>query len=256
MRVAFTCLACWLSICLVQWGNAAEIEPSRLDGTQRAISAPEVMDVKQGTVAVWVRFLEGHPRRDHCIFHTDDSRFVLFVDTYYSRGLRRDIVRIGGRAGGNRRAVDSSFKLGNFPEASIIIDNDGSLSDYGKGSDWSSPAPFPEGAWHHVAMTWKGYPDGVVTIYLDGKRMGRKAYDSRYDDGRPLPRTIAIGERPAEWTGEIVKNRDGETADLRPSSSMSLVSGGIDISDLRLYRSDLSQDAIVRLVKAGRQPNR
>jgi hypothetical protein len=98
-----------LAVCLLapraQWSGAAGQSYVVLNETGRECAASEMMDLNQETVAVWVKFLKDHPRRDHSIFHTDDSRFVLFVDTYFSQGLKRDIIRIGARAGGNRKVI-------------------------------------------------------------------------------------------------------------------------------------------------------
>ena len=85
--------------------------------------ASGVVDAGAGSVSVWAQLLPDYPgRRDHVIFHTDDSRYVLGFDTYTS-GIGDTVVRVFARAGGNHRAVDSGYAAGNFPEASIIIDN-------------------------------------------------------------------------------------------------------------------------------------
>lgn len=206
----------------------------------------ETFDVQQGTLSVWVKFSrDARDRRDHLIFSTDDSRYVLFVDIYSSGS--RQVLRIGARAGGNRRIVDSGYKGGNFPEASIIVNNDGSLSDYGKNTPWYSSVPFPEGEWHHVAMTWQGYPEGVVRIYLEGELIGEKPFDGRYDDGRPPASSMAVGARPRKWTGEIVQNTDGSTSELVPRATMELAAGGIQIQDLRLYQREIPLKDIKQL---------
>lgn len=217
-----------------------------LETLEQIYSTDGVFDVQQGTLSVWVKFLSDHPRRDHLIFSTDDSRYVLFVDTYSSSG--RSILRIGARAGGNRRVVDSGYSGGNFPEASIIIDNTGYLADYGLSTPWYASVPFPEDAWHHVTMTWQGYPDGTVRIYLDGTLIGEKPFDTRYDDGRPLATSLAVGTRPNNWQGERVQNADGSTYSLEPSTTMQLADGGIEIQGLRLYTQAIPSDQVSQLM--------
>jgi hypothetical protein len=207
-----------------------------------------IFSIQAGTVSTWMCLEPNHYRRDHSIFHTSDSRVVLYVDTYFSEGMQRTIFRIVARAGGTHRAVDSGYAPGNFPEASIIVDNDGSLSAYRH--EWYSPVPFPEGEWHLVTMTWQGYPTGVVKIFLDGKLIGQKPYDERYNDDRPLADTIAIGYRPAEWLGEVVQTGSG-TANLVPATLMDLADGGILIFDLRLYQRGLSQQEVDDIHREG-----
>lgn len=212
---------------------------------QQVQSARDVLDIHQGTASVWMSFQPGFSgRRDHLIFQTDDSRLALFVDTYYSSGMERDIVRIGARAGGNRRFNDPGS---NFPEASIIIDNTGALESYRHA--WYSPVKFPEDEWHFIAMTWQGYPQGVVTIYFDGEMKGQKSYDQNYDDGRPLFEAYSVGYRPGAWVGEMKGGQD-----LRPATDMSLARGGIKIRDLRFKKRCLSAGEIKDMILESSTP--
>jgi hypothetical protein len=203
-----------------------------------------IFDVQAGTVSTWVCLEPNHDRRDHSIFHTSDSRFVLYFDTYFSSSWQVEISRFVARGGGTHRAVDSGYANGNFPEASIIVDNDGSLREYGANTDWYDPAPFPEGEWHLVTMTWEGYPQGVVKIFLDGNLIGQKPYDERYNDQRPLADTIAIGFRPAEWLGEVYVSGDQVEYEYVPNTPMALWDGGIHVFDVRLYQRSLNRDEI------------
>jgi hypothetical protein len=212
----------------------------------KVVPTEGIFDPAQGTVSVCVNFVVNHPRRDHAIFHTDDSRYVLFVDTYHSSS-GQDILRIGARAGGNRPGFDSVSKTKSQPEVSIIIDNDGSLKDYAVGARYCSVSPFPEGEWHLVTMTWSGYPEGIVRIYLDGMLKGEKAYNSDYDDGAPLARSLSIGIRPSQWRGLPIKVRDVVVGQLVPATDMSLDAGGIKIWDLRLYRRALTESEIRKI---------
>jgi hypothetical protein len=209
-----------------------------------------ILNFQGGTVSTWMCLEPDHARRDHVIFHTSDSRFILYVDTYFSGGMQREIFRVVARAGGTHRAVDSGYANGNFPEASIIVDNDGSLVSYKH--EWYSPAPFPEGEWHLVTMAWNGYPQGEVKIFLDGNLLGKKSYDERYNDDRPLADSIAIGFRPSEWIGEIYVSGEQQGSQLVPSTSMALWEGGIQVSDLRLYNRPLNRDEIVSIFLEGR----
>ena len=89
----------------------------------KTVSTFGIFNSGSGTVSVWLKFKSNtSTRRDHAVFHTDDSRYVLYIDTYQVRNC--DIVRIAARAGGNRKAIDPFSKINNFPEVSIIIDND------------------------------------------------------------------------------------------------------------------------------------
>jgi len=222
--------------------------PSRLFAQEESLtSAKDTLDIQEGTASVFMYFEPGVARRDHLIFSTDDSRLALFVDTYFSKGLGKDIVRIGARAGGNKRFNDSGSE--NFPEASIIIDNTGELENYRYA--WYSPAKFPEGEWHCVAMTWQGYPDGIVKIYLDGELKGQKPYNRNYDDGRPLFKNYSVGYRPSQWVGETRGEKD-----LRPSTDMSLKTGGIEIKNLQFKKRCLSDSEIrgIQLIESSPAP--
>lgn len=207
--------------------------------------AAGILDHRAGTILCRVKFAADFHGRDHSIFHTNDSRYVLYVDTYHSAGLGREILRIAARAGGNRRASEPGGGS-NFPEASIIIDNDGSLKDYRHAS--YSPFPFAPDQWHVVAMSWQGYPAGEVKIYLDGKLAGTKAYDSRYDDNRPMFTSYAIGYRPENWVGEITTTANGEVMELKPRTNMAIEGSGIAIKDLKIFRRALDQSELEKFV--------
>jgi hypothetical protein len=210
-----------------------------------------ILNFQAGTVSTWVCLEPNHFRSDHVIFHTSDSRIVLYFDTYFSSSWEVEISRFVARAGGTHRAVDSGYALGNFPEASIIIDNDGSLREYGATTEWYSPTPFQQDEWHLVTMTWDGYPRGVVKIFLDGNLIGKKPYDERYNDERPLADSLAIGIRPSHWIGEIYVPGNQQVQGSVPSGGMTLWDGGIQIFDLRLYKRSLSQGEILSIFLEG-----
>jgi hypothetical protein len=213
----------------------------------KVYSTEGIFNIQEGTLSVWLYLIKDHPRRDHSIFHTNDSRYVMYLDTAYKSKYQRDVVRIKARAGGNARAVDSGYARGNFPEVSIVIDNNGSLKDFCVGYTWCTPKPYLEGEWHLVTMTWEGFPSGMVRIYMDGELVGEKPYDERYNDDQPLPQSFAVGYRPGNWQGEIIQRNNGTSEEHVPGTTMSLVDGGMKIFDLRLYRRSLTQDDILRL---------
>src|SRR3990170_575048 len=135
-----------------------------------------------------------------------------------------------------------------FPEARIFIDNTGLLREvnYGATISWLSLASFPEAEWHHVAMTWQEYPEGSVSIFLDGEFMSQKRYGPQFDDGRSMFESFAVGFRPADWIGEIISLPTGEETMLVPRTEMSIEDGGIVIRDLRIYPRALTNEELRR----------
>lgn len=206
-----------------------------------------IMNPNTGSITIWLNFQVGQNRTDHIVVHSDDSRWVLYIDTFYASGLGRNILSIAARAGGNKVATNDAGTHTGYPEARLIVDNDGSLRavGYGEGSPWLGVDAFPEGEWHHVAMTWNGYPNGVVKFYLDGILMSSFQYDSRYDDGQPLYEMFSFGHKPYSWPA--VENLPV----LGDSGSGRLVVGGILSSDMRIYTKTLTQPEIQQIVTAG-----
>ena len=210
-------------------------------------SAEGVLLVNRGSITVWVKFLEGAERGDHMILHSDDSRLVLYVDTFFSSGLDRTILSIGARVGGNKIATYMDSVHQGYPEARLHIDNDRFLQniDYASDIPWIGLGQFPEGEWHHLAMVWKGYPRGAVRLFLDGRFVSQMEYDSRFDDGRALYQMFSVGFKPYSWP----------TLDQLPTGDLpgsgSLDSGGILINDLRIYQSALSGDKIWSIASMG-----
>jgi hypothetical protein len=184
------------------------------------------------------------------IIHSDDSRWVLYIDSFYSSGLERDILAIAARSGGNKFASSESSGHSGYPEARLLIDNDGYLEEIGYGADssWIGAEAFPEGEWHHVAMTWDGYPAGIVKLYLDGVLMSYLQYNPSYDDGRPLFEMISFGFKPSPWPEVENLPEFGDVGTGRLSS------GGIQADDLRIYTSTLSQSAIMQIAASGIGP--
>ncbi len=96
-------------------------------------------------------------------------------------------------------------------------------------------------------MTWLGYPDGQLELFVDGQSVGTRSYDSRNDSGDNLPSQISIGMRPSTWTGELLLQDDGTVLESRPASQMSIQDAKIEISDLRLYPKALDPHQINHL---------
>lgn len=199
--------------------------------------AQNIFDVAQGSVTVRLKILSESSPKDAVIFHTDDSRYVLYVSLHYSNTQKRYIRKLVARAGGNRRVIDTYYGTSDFPEVGIIIEEEDVHKKYILAKD----------KWCLVTATWSGYPEGKLHLYIDGDHIGEKAYDSRYDRGDNLPGSISIGLRPSAWTGEIVDQENGETQELRPSSLMWIGEGGVEIADLRLYPRPLSREEILEI---------
>ncbi len=163
-------------------------------GTYGVYKSERTLISSQGAITVWLKFLVGHSRSDHMVIHSDDSRWVLYIDTFNSDSLNRDFLAIVARAGGNKIASTDDGSRRGYPEARLLVDNDGYLKEigYGAGKTWIGVEAFPEGEWHHIAMSWAGYPSGIVKLYLDGRLMSSLQYDSKYDDGRPAYSDVLI----------------------------------------------------------------
>lgn len=192
--------------------------------------AEEILNHQEGSISVWVKFDPQDSGPVAAIFHSDESRYVLYTYSVLEHRRTRYQRKIVARAGGNKRVFDAFYSTDAFPEASVTLTEED-----------------PNRQWRLVTMCWKGYPEGHVRLYIDGELLNEKSYDSRYDDGTPLPKHLAIGMRPSSWAGERVINADGSVVDLRPSTSMSITEGGVTIQRLQLYRQALSKDEIAYL---------
>jgi len=210
-----------------------DIKPFSLPATIDIYPTRKIFDVKQGTLSGWIKFDAEHQPQNTIIFHTDDSRYVLYLTPAANNRPEHPSWQIRARAGGNRPATDAIRGSSGFPEISHSIE----------------PKDFSK--WYLVTMTWNGYSDGFLCFYVNDQLIGRISYDQRYDDGRDLPGCFAVGIRPSLWAGELVEKDDGTLADLRPGATMSIVEAGVSIQNLRLYGVDLPHEAISRLFKAG-----
>jgi len=227
------------------YSSSCSATPKTFPSEEKIYSADGVISKDEGSASAWIYLQEGASRRDYLVFQTDDSRIALFFDTFYSSGIGVEIQRVGARAGGNRRAIDSDYATGNFPEASIIIDNDGRLSDYRYA--WYSPVKFTEGEWHLVAMKWSGSPSGTVSIYFDGALVGSKPYSAKYDDGSEQFSLFSVAYRPKDWRGESTAG-----GMLVPATEMRLLEGGIAVESLSFYPCALDDNEILALAGTGK----
>jgi hypothetical protein len=178
-----------------------------------------------------LKFHKDMPQRDCVLFHTDDSRFVLYAS---KRGLPNSEGNIGlivGRAGGNKAILDTYYGNRIFPEVWAVSGME---------------------EWHLVTTTWLGYPNGTLRMYFDGNLVMERSYDPRFDNGLPLPVSIAVGIRPPEWVGALIEQADGTVLDVRPDSTLSIVDSGVEFRDLRLYRECLSLEQVLALAFASK----
>ena len=196
-----------------------------------------LFEPQAGSVSVWLQLPAVPQLPDTAIFHTDDSRYVLFLGSYYDERLARYIRVVVARAGGNRRVIDTFYGQSCFPEVAASLEK---VSDDDLKSDW-----------HCLVMSWEGHPDGILRLYLDGGLQSEFAYDQEYNDDRPFPESLAIGMRPSIWSGELVENDDGTRHDLRPPSTMSLEASDVQIKDLRIYQHALLPAEVLDLFHHG-----
>jgi hypothetical protein len=212
-----------------------------------SLYAPDNLNLQQGSVTTWVKFKpeflarQPIPYLDCVFFHTDDSRYVLYLRLDADDSGQITGQSIVARAGGNRRILDPYFGSGIFPEVSA------NLALY----PGQVGTPISAGDYHLVSMSWEGQPEGKLCMYLDGELVGEHAYDDRYNDKRSQARSIAIGMRPPNWAGEIIEEEDGTVFDSRPASSMSIEEGGVELRDTRLYPRALSDPEMLALYHVG-----
>jgi ABC-2 type transport system ATP-binding protein/lipopolysaccharide transport system ATP-binding protein len=226
----------------VQPSSQASDQPELVGAGQ--ILPAEILNLEQGAVTAWVKFLGAGFHPDAALLHTDDSRFVLYVSTHYKEEWQQYVQVIVGRAGGNRRVLDTYFGVSRYPEVIAYIDTNPETIQIER-------FPFTPDRWHLVGMSWIGHPGGIVRLYIDGELIGEQTYDSRYNDQRPWPRSIAIGMRPTEWAGELIPQDDGTLVDSRPHTTMSIYEAGIQTRDMRLYPIALTQAEIMAIIAVG-----
>jgi ABC-type polysaccharide/polyol phosphate transport system ATPase subunit len=196
--------------------------------------AEDLLDVEQGAVTAWVKLDSQRQFKDAVIFHSDDSRYIIYMGSYFSSEMQQDVLTLNARAGGNRRAIDPYYGSASYPELSATLSTTrnrmGTL--------------FSQDEWHFVAMTWEGYPQGRLILYIDGQFIGERSYDGRHDNGQPLPKSVAVGMRPQHWVGEILERKDGTKVELRPETTLSIDDSNIEVRDVRLYQAFLTEAEI------------
>lgn len=214
-----------------------------LDENFTIYSVEEIFDPKHGSLTGWFRFRKSHPGRLCTLFHTDDSRYILYSTAENVAIQNKRIRKIIARAGGNRRVLDKRAGAFHYPEVSVEFEmmTDGSVH-------------FPSNdLWHMVTMTWEGFPEGIVSMYIDGKPIGEREYNERYNDNRPLPEYFAVGMRPSTWKGEFIRDAEGGFVESRPHTTMSIDEGGLDLQAMRLYRRALTGSEIQAIWEKDRQ---
>lgn len=214
-----------------------------LEGLEQVYPVSKGFDIQQGTLAVWIKYNGDQPLRDCMIFHTDDSRYILYMGSYYDEVRQEKVYLLIARAGGNRQVIDTYFGTSSFSEISAALNPADESLDFGLTPD----------EWHLVTLTWNGYPDGNMRLYLDGSLVGERSYDHRYDDGRPLPTEFAIGMRPAAWLGELIEGEDGSLQDRRPDSTLPIQGSGVEIRGMRLYSHSLGVEDVLALYQWGQK---
>jgi hypothetical protein len=167
---------------------------------------------------------------------------VLYTTLEATRGGGRPVQKLVARAGGNRRVIDTYYGRAEFPEVSFSLDPTGQEPGVSKDE------------WHRVVLTWQGYPEGTLRMFVDGELAGEQRYTSHHDNGLPLPAYLGIGVRPTSWTGEIEEGGEGDAGDgvakdSRPQSTLAVAASNIELRDPRLYRRALSEAEIRSLAE-------
>lgn len=206
-----------------------------LNPAREIYPAANIFNPSSGSLSVWFKMNKLTPGIIAMLFHSDDSRFVLYVQLNLEEHTGQVVAQIIARAGGNRQALDIFRGKAAYPEISASI-----------------PArELHAERWNFAVMTWEGYPHGRLRLYVNGATAGEQDYDSRHNDMRPPPSLLALGMRPLNWSGELVEKEDGTIADLRPGSMMAVAEAGIDVCDIRLFQQPLSPEAVAGLFDAG-----
>lgn len=208
-----------------------------LPKVEHVYPAARILNLLEGSVTLWLSFKRNQDQTTAILFHSDDSRYVLYshVELIEEKG---ELVRyITARAGGNRKALDPFRGEASFPEVSAQLDG-----------DQSSKVSFPFGEWHLVTMTWSGFPEGRLKLFVDDILTGESTYTRQHDNAYRLAIQLAVGVRPREWVGELVQREDGTVTELHPQATHAVTGSGKEIRDIRLYRKALSLDDIRALL--------
>ena len=197
-----------------------------LDPTQQVYSTKQIFSPEAGTVIAWVLLNRTNRVSTAILFHSDDSRYVLYTQVSIDPETYQPYYQLTARAGGNQRAPDAIN--GTFPEVSIPFFLKDTLIEQ----------------WVQIAMTWDGYPEGSLSLYLDGKFVGYKEYSSIYNNDQPLPKSFSVGMRPLSWSGERVLQKDGTYLILHPESTNSIFDAQLSLKNVQLYKEPLTAEVI------------
>jgi hypothetical protein len=204
-----------------------------LDPKLQVYSASQIFSPAEGTVTAWIKINRNNPVGTAVIFHTDDSRYVLYTQVRVERETSRPYYQFTARAGGNQRAPDHT--TGSFPEVSTNLFMDDNAIEQ----------------WVHLAMTWEGFPQGHLMLFLDGELVAEREYSKMYNDDQPLPADLSVGMRPLSWPGERVLEPDGSYTFRRPDSKSSIYDARLELKDVRIYKMNLSPETIAQLQQQG-----
>jgi ABC-type polysaccharide/polyol phosphate transport system ATPase subunit len=204
-----------------------------LDPKLQVYSAHQIFSPGEGTVTAWVKISRNNRVGTAVIFHTDDSRFVLYTQIQVDRLTSKPYYQFTGRAGGNQRAPD--HQTGKFPEVSTNLFMEENTIEQ----------------WVHLAMTWKGFPEGKLHLFLDGKPIGEHSYSKVYNDDQPMPTDLSVGMRPLTWSGERVLAADGSYTFRRPESKNSIYDAQLELQNIHIYKNKLTPEAISALHREG-----
>ncbi|MFN2197123.1 MAG: ATP-binding cassette domain-containing protein [Anaerolineales bacterium] len=206
-----------------------------LDPRRQVYPTSRIFTPQSGSLSAWVQFNTYQNGSAAILFHTDDSRYVLYVQAKTDPDTGQQTMLITARAGGNQRAPDVDD--GSFPEITAVY-----------------PLPVERlGQWAQVTMTWNGFPDGVLRLFLNGTPAGETTYNPAYNNDLPPARNLSVGMRPLNWAGERVRQPDGSIRELRPGSMMAVTDAQMVLQDVRLYLHALDAGAVAALYQAGMQ---
>ena len=201
--------------------------------------AENILAVNQGSISGWIGFPSQAIGGNDVVLQTDDGRIALLASTVWSSERQGVIGRVVTTVGGNREGLDNLGGKGSWLEASILLDTQGQSRAKVADTSRQSAIAFAGYEWHLVSMTWWGYPEGGIRLYVDGTLIGEKFYTGQTNDSRPLFSLFSVGFKPSSWI-EV----DGELQDrVTPPCSLPVFSENrsIQVKDLRVYRRVLGK---------------
>ena len=210
-----------------------------LPKVEHVYPAARILNLLEGSVSVWLSFSKDQEQTTAILFHSDDSRYVLYTYTTEDEEDDEPARVITARAGGNRKALDPFRGEATFPEVSVKLEG-----------ERLNEIEFPYGEFHLVTMTWSGYPEGQLQLFVDDVIVGETNYTRQHDNAYRLAMQLAVGIRPREWVGELVQREDGTYVELHPQVTHAVTGSGKVIRNLRLYRRALSRDDLLDRLSA------